>query len=80
VFGWILTRLSVRAKQLLTHALISGNAQQLGQEMNQVYRENFEMRGTFDSLGKENEHLKHRISLTEQKLSNIEQMIQDLKT
>jgi integrase len=66
------------------HALLlfgetSGDAQQLRQETNQLYRENFEMRGTFDSLRKENEDLKNRISRTEQKLSNIERMVQDLK-
>ena len=66
------------------HALLlfgetSGDAQQLRQETNQLYRENFEMRGTFDSLRKENEDLKHRMSLTEQKLENITRLLQDLK-
>jgi hypothetical protein len=37
------------------------------------------MRGTFDSLRKENEDLKHRVSLTETKLENIERLIEDLK-
>jgi integrase len=66
------------------HALLlfgetSGDAQQLRQETNQLYRENFEMRAAFDSLKKENEDLKNRISLTEQKLQNIERLLLDLK-
>jgi len=64
---------------LLLFGEMSGDAQQLRQEVNQVYRENFEMRGVFDSLRSENNALKEQLKRLDEKFSGLEKLVKDLR-
>lgn len=64
---------------LLLFGEMSGDAQQLRQEVNQVYRENFEMRSVFEGLRSENSALKEQLKRLDEKFSSLEKIVKDLR-
>jgi len=64
---------------LLLFGEMAGDAQQLRQEVNQVYRENFEMRSVFEGLRSENNALKDQLKRLDDKFSGLEKIVKDLR-
>jgi integrase len=64
---------------LLLFGEMAGDAQQLRQEVNQVYRENFEMRGVFEDLKSENIVLKQQLKRLDDKFSSLEKTVSEMR-